>query len=59
MARSSELHHKEALLRMARPCPFPEWMFLGLPNGMFAAFWSQGFEIDYCIAVAEGRYRDA
>lgn len=56
--RPSEPHHKEALLRMARPCPYPEWMLLELPNGQFAAFWAQGFVSENCISVVEGRYLD-
>lgn len=24
-----------AVLRMARECPYPEWMLLELPNGMY------------------------
>lgn len=47
----------QAVLSMARPCPYPEWMLLELPNGMWAAFWAQGFDTPYCQHIAEGRYR--
>lgn len=46
-----------AVLRMARQSPYPEWMLLELPNGMWAAFWAQGFDTPYCQHIAEGRYR--
>lgn len=46
------------LLRLVRPCPYPEWLLLELPNGLWAAFWAQGLESENCIAVAEGRFRD-
>jgi hypothetical protein len=58
MTLPSEPHEKEALLRLARPCPYPEWMLLDLPNGMWAAFWKQGFDTANCSSVAEGRYRE-
>lgn len=45
------------VLRMARTCPYPEWMLLELPNGMWAAFWGQGFDSIYCREIAEGRFR--
>lgn len=59
MSLPAEPHEKEALLRLVRPCPYPEWMLLELPNGMWAAFWKQGFHGPHCTAMAEGRYRDA
>ncbi len=45
------------VLRMCRPCPFPEWLMLELPNGKFAAFWKQGFDSVYCRLIAEGEYQ--
>jgi hypothetical protein len=59
MGPSSESHHKEAVLRLIRPCPYPEWLLLELPNGMWGALWYAGFEADHCIAIADGHYRDA
>lgn len=48
-----------AVLRMARECPYPEWMLLELPNGMYGAFWSQGFDSPWCEDIANGHYRRA
>lgn len=47
-----------SVLRMAHHCPYPEWMLLELPNGMFGALWSQGFDSWMCQEIAEGRYRN-
>lgn len=47
------------VLRMARPCPFPEWMLLELPTGMWGALWSQGFDSWHCESIARGKYREA
>lgn len=58
MGLPAEPHHMETVLRLARPCPYPEWMLLELPNGMFGALWSAGFAGEWSIAIAEGRYRD-
>ncbi len=43
--------------RLSRPCPYPEWMLLELPNGHFAAFWAEGLEIENAVAVAKGDYQ--
>ena len=54
MGRPAEPHHMEAVLRMARPCPYPEWMLLELPNGLCGALWYAGFEGEWSIAITEG-----
>ncbi len=59
MGRPAEPHHMEAVLRLARPCPYPEWMLLELPNGLWGALWSAGFDGEWSIAIAEGHYRAA
>lgn len=59
MGYPAEPHHKEAVLRLARPCPYPEWMLLELPNGLWGALWAAGFAGEWSIAIAEGRYRAA
>ncbi|CAG4900276.1 hypothetical protein R69919_02725 [Paraburkholderia gardini] len=58
MGLTSLPEHRAVLLRLCRPSPYPEWLLLQLTNGMFGAFWHQGFDGDLCITVAEGRYRD-
>lgn len=58
MGYPAESHHKEAVLHLARPSPYPEWMLLELPNGLWGALWYAGFEGELCIAIAEERYRD-
>lgn len=57
MATSSSAEDKQAVLKLCRPCPYPEWLLLELPDGRFGAFWHQGFEIDHATAVAQGKYR--
>lgn len=59
MGLSSSQADKETIIRLCRPCPYPEWLLLELPDGRFAAFWSQGFEADHATAVAEGDYKAA
>ena len=58
MGREATDEHKRELLKLVCGKSGP-WMLLRLPNGMYGAFWYQGFETDHCIAVAEGRYLDA
>lgn len=57
MGKSSETHHDEFVLSLARECPFPEWFLLELPNGLWAAFWSQGLGGEHATAVWEGDYQ--
>lgn len=57
MGKSSETHHDEFVLSLARECPFPEWLLLELPNGLWAAFWSQGLGGEHATAVWEGDYQ--
>lgn len=59
MGRSSSQADKETIIRLSRPCPYPEWLLLELPDGRFAAFWSQGFEVDNATLVAKGDYKSA
>lgn len=56
--RARQAPFNAAVLALSRPCPYPEWMLLELPNGMWAAFWSQGFNSSYCESIANGRYRE-
>ena len=58
MGLPSTSEEKETVLGMARPCTYPEWLLLELPNGMWGALWAQGLETGHCTAIAEGRYRD-
>jgi len=36
--------NRAMFLRMLRPCPYPEWLLLELPSGMFGAFWKSGHD---------------
>ena len=56
MGYSSSKEAKEAVLRLARPCPYPDWMLLELPTGQWAAFWKDGFDLDHAESIAEGDY---
>jgi hypothetical protein len=58
MSEPSSRQDREAVLRFRRPCPYPDWLLLELPDGYFAAFWAAGIEIAHAAAVARGNYRE-
>lgn len=52
MANESSPQDRAIVLRMVRAEHGPFWWLLELPDGRWAAFWKQGFEIDHCTALA-------
>ncbi len=52
MSRTSEKHHREALLEMVQG-KSTHYFLLKIWDGRYAAFWDQGFETEHCIAVSE------
>jgi hypothetical protein len=56
MGISCPAHHDEYVLSLARNCPFPEWLLLELPNGLWAAFWHQGIGGEHSTGVWEGKF---
>lgn len=42
--------------RWVRFCPYPEWVLLELPEGKWAALWSQGYGTEYTDMIAAGDY---
>jgi len=56
MGAPSTSEESQAVLAMARPCPWPEWLLLELPDGRWGAFWRQGLGGEHATAVARGDY---
>ncbi|MNZ43151.1 hypothetical protein D3C78_607480 [compost metagenome] len=56
MANESSQEDRAAVLRMIRAGHGPFYWLLELPDGRWAAFWKQGFEIDHCTALANGEF---
>lgn len=52
MAIGSEKKHRDKFLSMVI-CQSTNYHLLHIWDGRYAAFWSQWFEGDHCIAVAE------
>lgn len=56
MGMPSEPHHVQYVLRLARDCPFPEWLLLELPSGNWGAFWKAGLDGSWSTAIWEGDF---
>lgn len=57
MANESSPQDRAIVLRMVRAEHGPFWWLLELPDGRWAAFWKQGFEIDHCTALAAAEFQ--